>query len=85
MLVKLSYIAHEVSTDSTNHLNFVHLYPVGLLSVSTQDLDLIHDCFDAIDVDGSGSLDITDVTRSSEGKVLLEKMRLAHGISPGDR
>jgi len=58
---------------------------VKLSYIAHEDLDLIHDCFDAIDVDGSGSLDITDVTRSAEGKVLLEKMRLAHGISPGDR
>ena len=46
---------------------------------------MIHACFDALDLNGNGHLDVTDLIRSEEGKVLLEKMRLEHGIADSDR
>lgn len=46
---------------------------------------MLHQCFDALDVDGSGCLDQTDLIRAEEGQLLLEKLRLQYGINEGDR
>jgi len=50
-----------------------------------EDLELINDCFSAMDIDGDGSLSVTNMLGSTEGRELLDQMRLRHGIRDGDR
>lgn len=66
-------------------VEFVEFMLIKLGYCPKEDLDLIHSCFDALDIDGNGTLDVTDIVRSDEGQLLLEKMRLEHGIKDGDR
>jgi len=46
---------------------------------------MMHDCFDALDIDGNGTLSANDIISSEEGKEFLEALRLKHGIRDGDR
>jgi len=73
------------SRGEVTRVEFLEYMLIKLGYVPAEDLDLIHSCFDALDVDGGGTLDVTDIVRSNEGKDLLEKMRLEHGITDGDR
>jgi hypothetical protein len=66
-------------------VEFVEHMLIKLGYVPAEDLEMVHACFDALDIDSNGHLDVTDLIRSDSGKVLLEKMRLEHGIADSDR
>jgi len=81
---KLAKMPRNVYGEVTR-VEFVEHMLIKLGYTSAEDLELIHACFDALDIDGNGKLDVTDLIRSDEGQVLLEKMRLEHGIADSDR
>jgi len=64
---------------------FVEYMVVKLGYVAPECLLLIHDCFDAMDIDGNETINANDLISSDEGKQFLEAIRLKHGIRDGDR
>merc|ERR1712072_908788 len=47
-------------------------------------LQMISECFTAMDADGSGQLSVDDIVSSEEGEAFLRYMRVRYGIGPGD-
>jgi len=49
-----------------------------------EDLNMIDDCFAALDIDNSGCLTEADIVNGIEGPLFLDVMRSRHGIKAGD-
>merc|ERR1719473_552000 len=49
-----------------------------------EDLNMIDDCFAALDIDNSGCLTEADIVNGIEGPLFLDFMRSRHGIKAGD-
>lgn len=52
--------------------------------MTPQDVHMIDDCFTAMDVDGNGLLNVTDIVSSVQGHALMDVLRRRHGIKRGD-
>jgi len=64
--------------------DFVQFMVVTLGYISEEDMLLLHDCFDTMDYDGSGFLNVDDIIGNEEAEVWMERLRRKHGIRKGD-